>query len=79
MINAEICLLYTSDTLNEIMYSLEDTAHEIKEFGETVEFDEQTLNEIEERLDLISRLKRKYGNSIEAVSYTHLDVYKRQA
>ena len=40
------------------MYSLEDTAHEIKEFGETVEFDEQTLNEIEERLDLISRLKR---------------------
>ena len=55
------------DTLNEIMYSLEDTAHEIKEFGETVEFDEQTLNEIEERLDLISRLKRKYGNSIEEI------------
>lgn len=56
-----------NDTLNEIMYSLEDTAHEIKEFGETVEFDEQTLNEIEERLDLISRLKRKYGNSIEEI------------
>lgn len=56
-----------NDTLNEIMYSLEDTAHEIKEFGETVEFDEQALNEIEERLDLISRLKRKYGNSIEEI------------
>ena len=37
------------------------------EVGETVEFDEQTLNEIEERLDLISRLKRKYGNSIEEI------------
>lgn len=64
-LNPQLKSIY--DTLNEIMYSLEDTAHEIKEFGETVEFDEQTLNEIEERLDLISRLKRKYGNSIEEI------------
>lgn len=55
------------DTLSELMYTLEDTAHELKEFGDTVEFDEQTLNDIEERLDLISRLKRKYGGSIELV------------
>lgn len=64
-LNPQLKSIY--DTLNEIMYSLEDTAHEIKEFGETVEFDEQTLNEIEERLDLVSRLKRKYGNSIEEI------------
>ena len=64
-LNPQLKSIY--DTLNEIMYSLEDTAHEIKEFGETVEFDEQALNEIEERLDLISRLKRKYGNSIEEI------------
>lgn len=64
-LNPQLKSIY--DTLNEIMYSLEDTAHEIKEFGETVEFDEQTLNDIEERLDLISRLKRKYGNSIEEI------------
>ena len=65
-----------NDTLNEIQvfYIFLGTfcvnvgfGHEIKEFGETVEFDEQTLNEIEERLDLISRLKRKYGNSIEEI------------
>ena len=64
-LNPQLKSIY--DTLNEIMYSLEDTAHEIKEFGETVEFDEQALNEIDERLDLISRLKRKYGNSIEEI------------
>lgn len=64
-LNPQLKSIY--DTLNEIMYSLEDTAHEIKEFGEMVEFDEQALNEIEERLDLISRLKRKYGNSIEEI------------
>lgn len=55
------------DTLSELMYTLEDTAHELKEFGDTVEFDEQTLNDIEERLDMISRLKRKYGGSVELV------------
>lgn len=55
------------DTLSELMYTLEDTAHELKEFSDTVEFDEQTLNDIEERLDMISRLKRKYGGSVELV------------
>ncbi len=55
------------DSLNTVMYSMEDTAHELKEFGDSVEFDEQTLNDIEERLDLISKLKRKYGGSIEAI------------
>lgn len=55
------------DSLNEMMYSIEDTAHEIKEFSDSVEFDEYTLNEIEERLDLISKLKRKYGSTIELV------------
>lgn len=71
VLNSRLKDMYES--LNTILYSLEDTAHEIKEFGDTVEFDEQTLNEIEERRDLISKLKRKYGGSIEAV----LDYLKR--
>jgi len=64
-LNPQLNALYES--LSSIMYSLEDTAHEIKEFGDGVEFDEQTLNDIEERLDMISRLKRKYGGSIESI------------
>lgn len=55
------------DTVTEAVYSLEDAAHELKEFGESVDFDESALNEIEERLDLISKLKRKYGNTIEEI------------
>lgn len=55
------------DTITEAVYSVEDAAHELKEFGDTVDFDEAALNEIEERLDLISKLKRKYGSTIEAV------------
>ncbi len=64
-LNPQLKTMY--DSLNTIMYSLEDTAHEIKDFGDGIEFDEQTLNDIEERLDMISRLKRKYGGSVEAV------------
>lgn len=64
-LNPKLAQLY--DSLSTIMYSLEDAAHELKEFGDGIEFDEQTLNDIEERLDLISRLKRKYGGSVEAV------------
>ncbi len=55
------------ETLIGVMYQIEDIAHEIKEFGDGVDFDEQTLNDIEERLDLISRLKRKYGGGAEDI------------
>ncbi|MGN0149982.1 MAG: DNA repair protein RecN [Clostridia bacterium] len=64
-INPAIKTVY--DAISEAVYSVEDAAHELKSFGDTVDFDEGTLNEIEERLDLISKLKRKYGSTIEAV------------
>lgn len=57
----------TYNSLSEIMYNIEDAAHELNEFADTVEYDEAVLNDIEERLDIISKLKRKYGGSIEDV------------
>ena len=65
------------DTLSGVMYTMEDAAHELKEFGDGVEFDEQELNDIEERLDLISRLKRKYGGSIEDI-LNYLEAAERE-
>ena len=55
------------DALSAVMYSLEDVAHEVKDFGDGVEFDEKALNDVEERLDLISKLKRKYGATIDDI------------
>lgn len=55
------------DTVTEAVYTLEDAAHELRAFGDGVDFDEAALNEIEERLDLISKLKRKYGRTIEEI------------
>lgn len=64
-VNPKLNSIY--EALSGVMYSLEDVAHEVKEFGDSVEFDEQALNDVEERLDLISKLKRKYGAEIESI------------
>lgn len=55
------------DALSSAMYAVEDAAHEIKEFGGSVEYSEQELNDIEERLDTISKLKRKYGATVSDI------------
>ena len=55
------------DKLSDIMYGIEDYAHELKEYGTKIDYDENTLNDIEERLDIISGLKRKYGNNEEEI------------
>lgn len=64
-LSSELSTAY--DTLTSAMYSIEDAAREIREFGSSIEFDEQALDETEERLDLIRRLKRKYGGSITEI------------
>lgn len=55
------------DVISEAMYSIEDSAREVRDFADGVDFDPQALDEAEERLDLISKLKRKYGGTVEAV------------
>lgn len=64
-INPEINSIY--ERINEAMYSVEDAAHEIKELSDGIDYDPQVLNDVEERLDLISKLKRKYGQSITEI------------
>jgi len=46
---------------------LQDLALELQNYGESIEFNPNLLNQIEERIDLISNLKRKYGNTIEEI------------
>lgn len=44
--------------------SLADLAHSLRDYLEAIEFNPQRLEEVEERLDLIHRLERKFGGSI---------------
>ncbi len=47
--------------LNDIAYSAEDLASEINSFIESSSFDMGELQEIEDRLDVLYNLKKKYG------------------
>src|SRR5579885_1712582 len=53
--------------LEEIIYRLEDVAMSVRSYQESVEADPMRLAEIEERLDLIARFRRKYGNTVEEI------------
>lgn len=53
--------------LKNSYYELQELARDINEYREDVFFDEEERNQIEERLDLIYSLKRKYGNSIKEI------------
>jgi DNA repair protein RecN (Recombination protein N) len=50
-----------AEQLREHYYSLEETAHELSSLADAVSFDGRRQEEIEERLEYISALKRKYG------------------
>src|SRR5713226_1632877 len=56
-----------SDNLAEAIYRLEDVAASISSYESEIEDNPRRLAEIGERLDLISRLKRKYGPTIEEI------------
>jgi len=53
--------------LNEAYYMLKDCASETLDSMNAVEFDENEQNTIEERLDMIYQLKRKYGQDIDSI------------
>ncbi len=53
--------------LDELIYQLEDLGGFVRDYSESIEFNPLRLQEVEERLNLIYNLKRKYGNSIEEI------------
>lgn len=53
--------------LKSIYYDIQEIGRDISELRDENFFDEENRNEIEERLDLIYSLKRKYGNSITEI------------
>ncbi len=58
----------------ELTYRLQDLADALRDYRERVEYNPRRLSEVEDRLDLIHRLERKYGPTIADVL-----AYARQA
>ncbi len=56
-----------SSSLKNIYYELQEIARDISSYKDDTYFDEEERNNVEERVDLIHSLKRKYGNTIEEI------------
>ena len=57
----------TLSNLKSIYYEVQELSRDISSLNSDMYFDENERNEVEERLDLIYSLKRKYGNTIEEI------------
>ena len=55
------------EKLQNVFYELEENYYEIRDSKDMDSFNEEDRNYIEERLDLISDLKRKYGSTIKEI------------
>ena len=53
--------------LEAVSYELEDVITEIRELRDGIEYEPSVLEQLEERLDVLYRLKKKYGDSIEDI------------
>lgn len=53
--------------LKNIYYEVQEVARDINSLKGNTEFEEEEQNNIENRLDLLYSLKRKYGNNIEEI------------
>lgn len=56
-----------SKNLEETILNLKETARELRNYAENLEYDEEMLNQYQLRLEILSKLKRKYGGSLEEV------------
>lgn len=55
------------EQVDQFYYTLEDAKHELYDELSNTEFDEQYLNELESRMNLLNNLKRKYGKDISSL------------
>ncbi|MBT6047135.1 MAG: AAA family ATPase, partial [Candidatus Scalindua sp.] len=57
----------TLEVCNQTIYQLEDIANTLRNDVEKYDYDPRKLEQIEERIETIRSLKRKYGDSIENI------------
>lgn len=63
--------------LQDIIYQLDDLTEEVRKNCENVEFNPELLEEIQERLDLIYKMKRKYGKTIPEINQFYSESEKQ--
>ncbi len=56
-----------AERIAEAAFHLEDVADELRTYLKNIQMDESLLDTVEAQLDILVKLKRKYGGSLEAV------------
>ncbi len=57
----------TAQLADNLSVQVQELARAVRQYRDSVEYDPHRLNEIEDRIEVFTRLKRKYGGSVEAV------------
>src|SRR5690606_7306833 len=58
----------TADEAQGLLEQLSDLARTLQDYADSLEFNPERLQEVEDRLELIANLKRKYGDTIEQIN-----------
>ena len=58
----------TVEAAQSLLEQLADLARALQDYGEQLEFNPERLQEVEDRLELINTLKRKYGDTIAQIN-----------
>ncbi len=66
-VNLDATLAPMLEALRSAAYELTETERDLGRYQDEIEFDPERLEQIEERLEILRTLKRKYGDSIEEV------------
>jgi DNA repair protein RecN (Recombination protein N) len=72
----DLDLKVSEQGLDSIFFSLEDIAFTLRDYVKDISFEPDRLEEIEDRLEYLGRLKRKYGKTLEEVLETKKGVEK---
>ncbi len=59
------------------LFDMQDITQELRDFSSTIDLDPASLENTDQRLDLISKLKRKYGPTLEDLFQTHTAMMKK--
>lgn len=63
----DLLLSSKAESVEQATYNIEEISNGLRDYLANMQTDENELEAIEARLDLINKLKRKYGGSLEAI------------
>lgn len=55
------------NNINEVIYQVQDLSRDIRNYYENIDYNMEELTILEDRIELINKLKRKYGKTIKEI------------